>query len=142
MNGPQVERFFEVPNLNVIWGLVAAIRYDYEDSKPKVHSPMKDISHKLPLTLFSKYQATSIRERGRDSERHQTMRDTERDRKIDRKIDRETHRETYRETHRVTHRETHKETHRETHRDIYIVFSFVRNPPILYFVFNLIKNLA
>ena len=73
MNGPQVERFFEVPNLNVIWGLVAAIRYDYEDSKPKVHSPMKDISHKLPLTSFPKYQATSIRER-----EGETVRDSER----------------------------------------------------------------
>ena len=29
------DRFFEVPNLNVIWGLVAAIRYDYNDSKPR-----------------------------------------------------------------------------------------------------------
>ena len=27
--------FLEVPNLNVIWGLVAAIRYDFEDTEPK-----------------------------------------------------------------------------------------------------------
>ena len=31
----KADRFFEVPNLNVIWALVAAIRYDYGDAKPK-----------------------------------------------------------------------------------------------------------
>ena len=29
------DRFLEVPNLNVIWGLVAALRYDFNDPQPK-----------------------------------------------------------------------------------------------------------
>ena len=29
------ERFLEVPNLNIIWGLVAALRYDFNDPQPK-----------------------------------------------------------------------------------------------------------
>jgi hypothetical protein len=32
---PSADRFFEVPNLNVIWGLVAAFRYDYNDPRPR-----------------------------------------------------------------------------------------------------------
>ena len=31
---PEFDRFFETPNLNVIWGLVAAIRYDFNDPQP------------------------------------------------------------------------------------------------------------
>jgi len=50
------DRFLEVPNLNVIWGLVAALRYDFNDPQPK-----KQFQHlrtflgeKLagPLTLY------------------------------------------------------------------------------------------
>ena len=29
------DRFMEVPNLNIIWGLVAALRYDFNDPQPK-----------------------------------------------------------------------------------------------------------
>ena len=29
------DRFWEVPNLNVIWGLVAALRHDFKDPVPK-----------------------------------------------------------------------------------------------------------
>ena len=29
------DRFLEVPNLNIIWGLVAALRYDFNDPQPK-----------------------------------------------------------------------------------------------------------
>ena len=32
---PEFHHFFEVPNLNVIWGLVAAIRYDFDDTEPR-----------------------------------------------------------------------------------------------------------
>lgn len=31
---PQANKLFEVPNLNVIWGLVAALRFDYTDPEP------------------------------------------------------------------------------------------------------------
>ena len=37
---PEFDRFFETPNLNVIWGLVAAIRYDFNDPQPSKEPPL------------------------------------------------------------------------------------------------------
>ena len=50
---PEFDRFFETPNLNVIWGLVAAIRYDFNDPQPRTQ-------FKLLRTFFGEKLAGPI----------------------------------------------------------------------------------